>query len=427
MEPADLIAIVLVLAALIGCINHLWIRLPPAIGVLVGSLVLSLLIVASDKIFHLHAMSWFRGTLDAANLPHLFLDGALALLLFAGSLHVDVAELSARRWMILLLATASVILSMLVFGTGMWLVFALVGSAVPLIWCFVLGAILAPTDAVIVASLLRRVRLPPSLRAAIVGESLFNDGAGVVLFLIALRVTQGEAVSIGHGQIVTALVREIAGGAALGFAAGFLAARLIRAIKDDGLQLLISLALALGCYRLANLSELSGPIAVVTAGLCMRSLSPGVASGTPASGTGNSSALIGFWTLLDQLLTTMLFLLIGFQILDLKMQPIQLLLVMFAVPLAVAARMVSVAIPTAIVDWGLTRDGLRDKARDAAVLTWAGLRGGISVALALTLPASPWRADLLVVCYAVVIFTIVVQGLTMPPFLRAVYGTTPPE
>src|ERR1700726_3979641 len=183
-EPVDLLAIVLAVAVAIGCINHLWIRLPPAIGMLLGSLVLSLLIILSDHVFHLHAMSWFRGTLDAAQLPRVFLNGVLALLLFAGSLHVDVAELHRRRWLILLLATASVILATLMFGGGMWFLFALTGTAVPLIWCIVLGAILAPTDAVVVESLLRQVRLPPGLRAAIVGESLFNDGAGVVLFLL---------------------------------------------------------------------------------------------------------------------------------------------------------------------------------------------------------------------------------------------------
>jgi hypothetical protein len=222
MEAADILAAVLVLAVLIGCVNHIWIKLPPAIGMLIGSLVLSALVVVSDRLFHLHVMSWFRGTLDAASLPHIFLDGVLALLLFAGSLHVDVAELSRRRWMILLLATASVILSMTLFGAGIWAVFAVVGAAVPLAWCLVLGAILAPTDAVVIENLLRQVNLPPRLRAAIVGESLFNDGAGVVLFLVALRVTQGENVGLWHGQIMAALARDIAGGAAIGFFAGWL-------------------------------------------------------------------------------------------------------------------------------------------------------------------------------------------------------------
>src|SRR3984957_1132667 len=150
-EPVDLLAIVLALAVLIGCINNLWVRLPPAIGMLLGSLVVSLLVVSSDRVFHLHVMSWFRGTLDAAHLPRVFLNAVLALLLFAGSLHVDVAELNRRRGVILVLATASVMIAMLIFGAGMWLAFSVIGMAVPLIWCVLLGAILAPTDAVVVA------------------------------------------------------------------------------------------------------------------------------------------------------------------------------------------------------------------------------------------------------------------------------------
>ena len=190
MEPVDLFAIVLLLAVLIGCVNYFWAGLPPAIGMLLGSLVVSLLYVGSDRLFHLHAMHWLRDTLDEADLPHFFLDGTLALLLFAGSLHVDVVELSRRRWLILLLATASVVISTAVFGYGIYLTFGLTGAVVPLAWCLVLGAVLAPTDAVVVENLLQRSGLPPNLRAAVVGESLFNDGAGVVLFLLALGVTQ---------------------------------------------------------------------------------------------------------------------------------------------------------------------------------------------------------------------------------------------
>jgi CPA1 family monovalent cation:H+ antiporter len=416
MEGPDLIAIVLVLAAFIGCINHLWIRLPPAIGMLAGSLLLSLMVVLSEQALHLHTMSWFRATLDSANLSHVFLDGTLALLLFAGSLNVDLTELQQRRFMILLLATAGVIVSTVVFAAGMWAISRLIGAALPLAWCFVLGAILAPTDAVVVETLLRQVKLPPGLRAAIVGESLFNDGAGVVLFVFALRVTQGETISIGHGQILAALAREIVGGAAIGLVSGWLTAQLLRPINDEALRLVISLALVLGCYRLATLSDLSGPIAVVSAGLCLARLSPQLLA--PQSRSG----LFGFWLLLDQLLNTMLFLLIGIQTLDLTVEPVQLVQAAFGIALAIGARMVSGALP-----WGLTRGSLRDKARGIAVLTWAGLRGGISVALALTLPDSPWRAQLLVTSYAVVLFTIVVQGLTLAPFLRALYGRTEPD
>jgi CPA1 family monovalent cation:H+ antiporter len=411
MQPADIVAIILALAALIGCVNHLWIRLPPAIAMLGGSLALSLMIALSDHVLHLHVMSWFRSTLDSANLPHRFLDGALALLLFAASLHVDLTELKQRRWMILLLATASVFIATAAFGAGIHVMFGLVGMAVPLAWCLVLGAILAPTDAVVVEDLLRRIKLPAALRGAIVGESLFNDGAGVVLFLIALKITQDNSITFGHGEIIVPLAREIAGGAVLGFCAGWLATRLIGRIKDDWLQLLISLALAFVCYRLANRLELSGPIAVVTAGLLMGEQT------LRTTGQGANSSLMGFWALLGQLLNAMLFLLMGLQVLGLMVDPAELLPVIVALPLAVVSRLVSVAIPIL-----LNRESLREKVRGVTVLTWAGLRGGISVALALTLPPSPWRGDLLVVTYAVVVFTIVVQGLSMPWLLRKMYG-----
>ena len=200
MEPIDQFAVVLGLAVLIGCVNHVWVKLPPAIGMLLGALAVSLLIVASDHVLHLHVMGWFRETLGEADLPHFFLDGVLAFLLFAGSLHVDLAELNRRKWLILILATASVIISTMIFGTGIWLVFGLIGMAVPFVWCVLLGAILAPTDAVVVENLLRKVGLPPSLRAALVGESLFNDGAGVVLFLLGLGVTQGGVIHSATGR-----------------------------------------------------------------------------------------------------------------------------------------------------------------------------------------------------------------------------------
>jgi monovalent cation:H+ antiporter, CPA1 family len=412
VEPVDQFAVVLGLAVLIGCINYIWIKLPSAIGMLLGSLIVSFLVVGSDRVLHLHVMGWFRETLGDADLPHFFLDGALAFLLFAGSLHVDVVELNKRKGLILILATASVMISTVVFGAGMWLLLGLVGMAMPFVWCVILGTILAPTDAVVVENLLRKIGLPAGLRAAIVGESLFNDGAGVVLFLAALGVTQGDVIHLGHGQVLLALLREITGGAFVGLASGWLAARLLGLVHEQGLQLLISIALVLGSYRLALTFDLSGPIAVVAAGLCV---------GAPSHRSGlkpdTRAVLVGFWSPLNQILTAMLFLFMGLHILGLIVTADALWPVVYAVPLAIISRFISVAAPIAFV-----RESLREKFAGIVVLTWAGMRGGISIALALTLPDSPWSTALLVATYAVVVFTIVAQGLTFVRVLHAAYG-----
>lgn len=411
MQPIDVCALVLALAAMIGCVNHLWVKLPRSIGVLVGSLFLSAAVMAADRFSGLPLVSWYRVTMGAADLPHIFLDGTLALLLFAGSLHVDARELNRGKWIILILATASVILSAVIFGAGIWAAFRVAGFAVPFVWCCVIGAILAPTDAVVVESFLRRAPLPARLRGMITGESLFNDGAALVLYLAVLGITEGHTNLIGHGRLFEALSLAVAGGALIGGLCGAAASWLIRWVQDEGLQLLISLALVIGCYRFAEAAQVSAPIAVVTAGICVKLLTPGL-----AIEAGQYATLVGFWGLLDELLDTILFLLIGFQVLALTFGGLLLPAIM-AVPLALAARLLSVAVPVS-----LSRQPFGDKLRDIAVLTWTGLRGGISVALALTLPPSAYRAQLLGVCYAVVVFTIVVQGLTMTRVLHALYG-----
>jgi len=413
MEPVDQFAVVLGIAVVIGCVNYVWIKLPPAIGMLLGSLVISLLIVTSDRVLHLHMMGWFRETLGDADWPHFFLDGVLAFLLFAGSLHVDITELNRRKWLILILATASVIISTVIFGVGLWLVLHLLGVDIPLIWCLLVGAILAPTDAVVVENLLSKVGLPPNLRAAIVGESLFNDGAGVVLFLLALGVAQGDVrFHLGHGQVPLALLREITGGAFIGLVSGYCAAWLLARVHDRGLQLLISMALVLGSYRLALQFDVSGPIAVVAAGLCI-----GASSQRSGLSPDTRAALVGFWSPLNQLLNTMLFLFMGLHILGLVVAHGSVLPVMLAIPLAIASRFISVAVPIVFI-----RESLREKFTGIVVLTWAGMRGGISIALALTLPETPWRPLLELITYAVVLFTIVVQGLSFARVLHAAYG-----
>ena len=412
MPAFDLVALILVFAALIGCINHLYVRIPRSIALLLGSLAIALAVRAIDSAAGYGITGWLSAAMSAADLPHLFLDGVLAFLLFNASLHVSLHELRDNKWMILVLATASVIVATTLFAFGIWAVFQAAGTPVPLRWCGVLGAVLAPTDAVVVDSLLRRLALPPPLRAAISGESLFNDGAGVILFLITLEVAQGQTGLIGHGRVAAALLVASAGGVALGSAAGYLAALLMRKIGDNGLQLTVSLALVITSYRLADALDVSGPITVVTAGLVLGQVAPQF---TVSDGPG--SAVVAFWSLLDELLNAMLFLLIGFQVLEVTLGREAWLPTLMSVPLAITSRFVSIALPALFS--GADR---REKERTIAVLTWAGLRGGVSVALALTLPSSPFREQLLTICYAVVVFTIVVQGLTMPRVMRGLYG-----
>jgi monovalent cation:H+ antiporter, CPA1 family len=352
--------------------------------------------------------------LGAAAPPEVLLHLVLGLLLFAASLHVDLTELRRQKVTVLALATASVIIATIVFGGGVWALFQLAGSPIELRWCMVLGALLAPTDAVVIDALLRRAALPSTLKTAIAGESLFNDGVGVVLFQIMLRLAQGEHGLIGHGQVAFAMAVEGLGGGGLGWGTGYIAAFVMRRVNEPGLRLLISLALVTGTYRLADVIGLSGPTAVVACGLVLRMQAP-----RDADGHSLVSEVTAFWHVVDELLNALLFVLIGFELFAINLARVVFLPLIGALPLALLSRFIGV-----IFARGLVLHGSRpEQWRGAALLTWAGMRGGVSIALALTLPPSPYRGRLIVVCYAVVVFSMLVQGLTMSWVIRRLYGT----
>ncbi|MDH4152443.1 MAG: sodium:proton antiporter [Nitrospira sp.] len=394
------LTILICLAALFGYVNHRLLKLPMTIGLMAVALGFSLILLTLGKLgfgIETEAQRFIKGIDFNEALMH----GMLGFLLFAGALHVKLDELLDLKWVIGTLAVVGTILSSVVTGVLGYLLFDLVGLPLPFLYCLLFGALISPTDPIAVMGVLRQARLPKALEMKIVGESLFNDGVGVVVFLIVLNLLPKETVHVT--DVLALFAEEALGGAALGFALGYLAYRMLRSVDNYQVEILITLALVMGSFGLADLLHTSGPIAVVVAGLLI-----GNYGRQWAMSETTREHLDNFWELLDELLNAVLFVLIGLEVLVLSFKQPYLLAGLVAIPLVLGARWLSVVLQVRL--FSLVREFT---ARTVTILTWGGLRGGISVALALSLPPSPSRDALVTITYAVVVFSILVQGVTI--------------
>ncbi|NEJ89985.1 sodium:proton antiporter [Rhizobium leguminosarum] len=403
MSVFDLISLLLVLTAGFAWVNHRYLRLPPSIGILVMGLAASALLVLLElSIPNASIYADVAALVRQVDFQTTVMNGLLAFLLFAGSLHVDFSALRSRVAVVGAMATIGVLLSTVLIGIAMWVLAAVFGIELPFLWALVFGALISPTDPVAVLSTLKAIKVPQALETDMAGESLFNDGVGVVVFTALLALASGGA-DVGAAQIAELFVVEALGGAVVGLVSGYAAYRAMRAIDDYPVEVLISIALAMGCYSLASALHMSGPIAVVVAGILVGNRGP-----KDALSDVTQRYLFSFWTLVDQILNSVLFLLIGLEVLVLRYETSILPLALAAIPVALAARFASTIIPVTLLrrQYDFVRGTV-------IILVWGGLRGGISIALALSLPETPFKAALLAATYAVVIFTIVVQGLTL--------------
>jgi CPA1 family monovalent cation:H+ antiporter len=406
MNLFHILAVLISLSAIFSYLNYRYLKLPTAIGLMLIALLASLaLLVLGPLAGGLEGQ--IAELLQSVDFDETLLHGMLSFLLFAGALHVNLTDLVQQRWVIGMLATASVLGATFIVGYLCYWLFGFLALDIPFIYCLLFGALIAPTDPIAVLGILKSAGAPKALETKITGEALFNDGVAVVVFLVILDIaTGGEALSAA--SVGRLFLQEAVGGLLYGLGIGALAYWMLKRVDDYSVEVLVTLALTTGGYALAELLHISAPIAIVVAGLLI-----GNHGRKSAMSDRTREHLDTFWELIDEILNAVLFVLIGMEVLVLAFRQAYLLAGVLAIPIVLLARLVSVALPI-----GIMRRFRTFTPRVVTILTWGGLRGGISVALALSLPDGPVRDTLVTVTYIVVTFSILVQGLTIGPLVR---------
>jgi len=406
MDTQEIITLTIVLAAVFAYINNRLLKWPPAIGMAGLSLLFSILLltvghassVLSQKVIQLATSVDFQT---------LLMNFMLSFLLFAGAIHIDAASLRQQRWPVIVLATVATLLSTFIVGILTWWLFGAFHLPVPFIHCLLFGALISPTDPIAVLSILKEAKIPGSLELKINGESLFNDGVAVVIFITILEMAQPGA-SISAWPVTRLFLQEAIGGLLFGAALGYLGFLAMRQIDDYKVEILVSLAIVVGGYYLAGRLHISGPLAMVVAGLIT-----GNKTKHEALSHRSKDYFGKFWELVDEILNAILFLFIGLEMLILQVNGPLLLIGAFCIAICLLARWLSVSLPVLFM-----RRRLHFEKNAIAILTWGGLRGGISIAMALSLGAEMHRNEFVPITYIIVLFSILVQGLSIGRVVR---------
>lgn len=407
MALYNALAVMTVLAALFAYLNHRFIRLPGTIGVMLISLLASLALIFIGWIDPGVVSDVIR-LVKSIDLYTILMKIMLSFLLFAGAIHLDGKCVRSEGLSILTFSTIGTVLSTFIVGGLLYGLCLLLHFPVDFLYCLLFGALISPTDPIAVLSILRQAQIPSSLETKISGESLFNDGVAVVIFITIYRIIEGGVTHLNAGHIAVLFIRETGGGIVFGAALGYLGYFLLKSIDHYQVEVMITIALVMGGYLLADGLHISGPLAMVVAGLIT-----GNKSRAEVMSETTRDYLDKFWEMIDEFLNAILFLLMGFELLVLPFDTVVVVLGLACIPVVLLARYLSVLVPISVLRY------LTAFEKNAIpILTWGGLRGGISVALALSIPSGMHGELFVTVTYIVVLFSILVQGLTIGKMAR---------
>ncbi len=403
MELYYSFSVLIVLASLFAYINYRVLKLPSTIGIMVIAIIVSVILVASGDNFLPKTTNGLIKLVNSLDFTEVLMGAMLNFLLFAGGIHVNIKDLKEQFGPVVIFSTVGVIISTFAVAFGTFYLLPLVGIQMPFIYCLVFGALISPTDPVAVLSILKQANVSKSLETKVAGESLFNDGMAVVVFTVVLQLAIGKDIDLNVENIGLLLLREAGGGLLLGVLLGYSASRALRVVDDYIISVLITLSVVMGGYLIAREMHISAPLAMVAAGLFMGNFSESFKMKSETQ-----DYLIKFWELIDEIMNAVLFLFIGFELLLIKDLNEYLIAGGICVMIVLLARWVAIFIPTKFMAFKY-----RFSPQTVKVLVWGGIRGGVSIALALSIPVNEYSQIIISITYCVVVFSIIVQGLTI--------------